>query len=171
MKLKIPIPIELTNCRCIYGCDHERHHLYRNKFTKATYEGQYYWNIVEYIKDKNISPLDADDLELFQDIIFESPMGRIHIYFYERLFDNSYKAQPEWTLEIFCKYLEFLDKISPLFTHDAFSFVFRQKNVALIESLLKVMPIEIKLRFIREADNYPQIIKSVPKLKLYNLFS
>lgn len=169
----IPIPLNMTKCRCIFGCDHDRHKPYHNQFiTKEDwYERQYYWNVAKYVMDPNILPSNADDLELFQDAIFESPWGRIHIHFYENLFKSYYKFSPEWTLKVFCKYIGFLERISSLFVNDAFDFVFKKEDTKLIENLLKVMPMGIKMRFIKAAEKYPQTIKAVPKLKLYNLFS
>jgi len=164
----------MTHCRCVYGCDHERHKPYHGKFTSANgdwYERTYYWHIAKYVADLNVSPSNGDDLELFQDVVFESPWGRIHIDFYERLFKNYYKFNSEWVIITFSRYLEFLEKLSPLFTNDAFSFIFSKKDVKMIESLLKVMSLPIKLRFIKAAEKYPDMIQSVPKLKLYNLFS
>lgn len=164
----------MTHCRCVYGCDHERHKPYHIKFTNVAFdwcERQYYWDIGKYIMDPNISPLDPDDLEVFQDIVFESPWGRIHIDFYERLFKNYYKFNEDWVLKVFSKYLLFLDAISPLFLQDALYYVFRQGDIATIEKLLKELSFDMKMKFIKASEKYPDIIKAVPKLKLYNLFS
>lgn len=164
----------MTNCRCIFGCDHERHKPYHNKFTNAIgeyTERQYYWNVAKYVLDSKVSPSDGDDLELFEDAIFESPWGRIHIHFYEWLFRNYYKTQPEVVIQIFTRYLGYLEKLSVLFVNDAFDFIFRQDNPKLIETLLKISPLNIKMQLIKVAEKYPKAIQSVPKLKLYNLFS
>jgi len=164
----------MNETHCIFGCDHERHQPYHEKFDRAqkgNTERQYYWNVAKYVLDSKISPSDGDDLELFEDAIFESPWGRIHIYFYEWLFKNYYATQPEVVLRIFSRYLEYLEKCSILFVDDAFNFIFRQKDSKLIESLLKIMSLSSKLRLITVSDKYPDIVRSVPKLKLYNLFS
>lgn len=173
-KANIPIPLYMTNARCIFGCDHDRHKPYHGKFTSANgdwYEKQYYWHVAKYVMDRNVSPADGDDLELFQDAVFESPWGRIHINFYEQLFKNYYKLDNRWTVETFCRYLLYIDKLSTLFTNDAFSFIFRKDDPKLILHLLKEMPFEIKMKFIRASEKHPDIIQLVPKLKLYNLFS
>jgi hypothetical protein len=163
----------MTNCRCRFGCEHERHKPHHNKFTikEDWFERQYYWNVAKYVMDSNISPSDADDLELFQDAVFDSPWGRIHIHFYEQLFKNYYQYQPDWALKVFARYLLFLENVSSLFTNDAFHYIFKKKDVQLITNLMKEMSPEIKLRFIKMSENYPNIIKTVPKLKMYNLFS
>ena len=163
-----------TRGDCIFGCDHERHQPYHKKFTQAEgerFERQYYWHVAKYIMDSNISPSDGDDLELFEDAIFESPWGRIHIHFYEELFKNYYQFSPEWVLQVFSRYLEYLEVLSSLFTNDAFEFIFRKKDYHLITKLLKIMPIRIKLSFIKAAEKHPEVLQSVPKLKIYNLFS
>lgn len=159
---------------CISDCDHERHKSHREKLAQAKeamLEGQYYWCVARYVTDRNISPSDVDDLEFFQDSVFESPWGRIHIFFYEWMFKKYYQSNPDWYVLVFTKYLEYLDKISPLFSQDAFYFVFRQNNIQLVESVLKAMSFDIKLRFIKASEKYPDMIRKVPKLKLYNLFS
>lgn len=164
----------MTNCRCIFGCDHERHKPYHGKFTHANgdwYEKTYYWNVAKYVMDPNVSPSDGDDLELFQDAIFESPWGRIHIYFYEQLFKNYYKFDVRWTVQTFCKYLLFLNKISSLFVNDAFEFIFRQKDSKMILDILNEMSFDIKMQFIKASEKHPEVLKSIPKLKIYNLFS
>jgi len=159
---------------CIFGCDHERHKPYHEKFDRAqegNTERQYYWNVAKYVLDSKLSPSDGDDLELFEDAIFDSPWGRVHIYFYEWLFQNYYKSQPEVVVQIFTRYLEYLGKISMLFVDDAFSFIFKREDYKLIEKLLAIMPLTTKLQFIKTSEKYPKAIQSVPKLKLYNLFS
>jgi hypothetical protein len=121
--------------------------------------------------DSKISPSDEDDLEIFEDAIFDSPWGRVHIYFYEWLFENYYQSQTEVVIRTFVRYLDFLNEISPLFTIDAFNFVFRKNDIKLVENLLNLMTLETKLNFIKASDKYPEVVRSVPKLKLYNLFS
>lgn len=159
---------------CICGCKHERHQVYHEKFESAKknkFERQYYQHLTTYVMDSNLSPSDSDDFEMFQDIVFESPWGRVHIHFYEQLFKNYYKYHPDWVLKVFSAYLVYLNKASPLFTGDAFGFIFNKNDVPLIEKLLKELPFEIKMQFIRHSEKYPTMMKAVPKLKLYNLFS
>lgn len=167
------IPNYLTHCIC--GCDHERHKPYHDKFRRKDgeqlFERQYYWSVAKYVMDPNITSSDGDDLELFEDAVFESPFGRIHIHFYEQLFKNYYQFNSDWVLKVFCKYLLFLEELTVLFTNDAFNYIFRKNDPKLILNLLKEMPLEIKLRFIKESEKHPEIIRAVPKLKLYNLFS
>ena len=164
----------MNDKHCIFGCDHERHQPYSKKFDRAqegNTERQYYWNVAKYVLDSKLSPSDGDDLEMFEDAVFDSPWGRIHIYFYEWLFKNYYTTQPEVVLRVFSRYLEYLEKCSVLFVDDAFNFIFKQNNPKLVESLLKIMSLKIKLRLIAVSEKYPEAIRSVPKLKLYNLFS
>lgn len=164
----------MINPHCIFGCDHDRHKPYHDKFIKANgdwYERTYYWHVAKYVMDKNVSPNDGDDLELFQDAVFESPWGRIHISFYEQLFKNYYQLDARWTVGAFCRYLLYIDKLSTMFTGDAFEFIFRKDDPELIPHLLKEMPLDIKMNFIKASEKHPKIIQSVPKLKLYNLFS
>lgn len=156
---------------CRFGCKHEQHQVYRDMFKQSAFERQFLWDVALYVTDPKISFSNADDVELFQDLVFDSPYGRIHIFFYEELFKNYYQYQPEWTLKVFPRYLQFLEKISSLFVDDAFHYIYKQKDSKLIEKLLKTMPLNIKLRFIKFSEKYPEAIQTIPKLKIYNLFS
>jgi hypothetical protein len=165
---------------CSSGCTHERHQKYLHLFKDEALVGQpsgvfeagLLWHTAKYVLDSNISPNDADDLELFHDLIFESKFGRLHIYFYEQyLFPRYFKFNPGWVMQVFSKYLEFLERISPLFTNDAFDFIYRHRDSKLVLMLLDEMSFDIKMRFIKHADKHPDMMRLVPKLKLYNLFS
>jgi hypothetical protein len=123
------------------------------------YERQYLWQIGKLVMDSNLSPTDADDLEVFQDLVFDSDRGRLHIFFYEELFKNYYQYQPDYTLKVFSRYLAYLDKLSTLFSGDAFDFIFKKHDPKLITDLIKM------------SERYPDMLRAVPKLKLYNLFS
>lgn len=157
---------------CRVSCDHDRHQPYLPLFkNKEMYERQYLWEIGKLVMDPKLSPADADDLEVFQDLVFDTERGRLHIFFYEELFRNYYQYQPDWTQKVFIRYLMYLDTISSLFSNDAFSYIFKKEDATLTTNLLKEMPFEIKMRFIKASEKYPKIIQIVPKLKLYNLFS
>lgn len=157
---------------CRRGCDHDRHQPYLALFRdKEMYERQYLWQIAKFVMDPKLSPSDGDDLEIFQDLVFDTERGRLHIFFYEELFKNYYQYQPDWTLKVFVRYVAFLNAVSGLFANDAFHYIFKKEDPQLITNLLKEMPVKQKLDFIRFSDKYPDMIKAVPKLKLYNLFS
>lgn len=157
---------------CRIHCDHDRHKPYLHLFKdKEIFERQYLWEIGKFVMDPNLSPKNGDDLEVFEDLVFDSERGRLHIFFYEELFKNYYQYQPDWTLKVFSRYLSYLDSLSSLFSNDAFHYIFKKEDSKLITGLLKEMSFEIKIKFIRESDKYPNIIRAVPKLKLYNLFS
>lgn len=153
------------------NCDHKNHQPHQENFSKVLFEKTYLWNVGVYVNDTKIDPSDADDLEFFQDMVFDSPYGRIHIFFYEELFKNYLHLNRDWTIRTFARYVLFLENISSLFSEEALGFVYRKQEPAVITDLLKVMDMEVKLRFIRLADKYPDVLHAVPKLKLYNLFS
>lgn len=157
---------------CRLGCDHDRHQSYTPLFRdREMYERQYLWQIGKFVMDPKLSPSDGDDLELFQDLVFDSDRGRLHIFFYEELFKNYYQYQPDWTLKVFVRYVMYLDKLSTLFSGDSFDFILKKSDPKLITDLLKEMPFNLKMRLIKMSERYPDMIKAVPKLKLYNLFS
>ena len=157
---------------CRLGCTHERHQKYLGLFKDDVFQQGLLWHIAKYVMDPKISPNDDEDYELFQDLIFESKFGRLHIYFYDQyLFPRYFKLNSDWTTQVFCKYLEFLEKSSSLFTNDAFDFIYKYRDSKLVLMLLERMSFDIKMRFIKHSEKHPDMIKLVPKLKLYNLFS
>lgn len=153
------------------NCDHENHAPHQKNFSKELYERSYLWNVGVYVNDPRIDPSNEDDLEFFQDMIFDSPYGRIHIFFYEELFKNYLNLNRDWTVRTFARYVLFLENISQLFSEEALNFVYRKQEPSVITDLLKVMDMDVKLRFIRLADKHPDVMRAIPKLKLYNLFS
>jgi hypothetical protein len=154
------------------GCTHERHQKYLHLFKDDVFETSLLWHTAMYVWDKQISAKDDEDMELFQDLIFESKFGRLHIYFYDQyLFPRYFKLNSDWVIKVFSKYLEFLERGSPLFTNDAFDFIYKYRDSKLVLMLLDEMSFDIKMRFIKHSEKHPDMIQLVPKLKLYNLFS
>lgn len=153
------------------NCEHERHQHYLT-ILDGTYTEYYYLAMVyKFVVDPNLSSEDPEDLELFQDLIFDGPMGRIHIYYYEELFRRFYSVNPEKVITTLSCYLQYLDVLSGLFVDDAYAFVFRQDDPILIDALLNSLSFKLKMSFLREAQKKPGIIQLSDKLKLLNLFS
>jgi hypothetical protein len=152
-------------------CKHERHRPYLAVFDGAHPDTAFLRKISEFVLDEKLSCQDPDDLELFQDLVFDGPSGRIHIFYYEELFKNHFKSLPKQTTQQFSKYLTYLNEISNLFTRDAYHFVFLKDDPILIDNLLEYLPFDLKMQFIHEAQTRPGIIRLSDKLKLYNLFS
>lgn len=155
---------------CRNHCTHERHSEYLGAFSDSIGEDEFVGYISKFLLDSQLSPFDSDDLDLYQDIVFDSKWGRLHIFYYEDLF-STYHIRPIEFAKKFNQHLEYLGHISSLFLLDAFTFVLKKNDPVLVEFLMKHMSLRTKLLFIREAWHYPQIIQAVPKLKLYNLFS
>lgn len=153
------------------NCDHDRHQPYLHIFNENTPDWTYLRHISRFVLDPNLSPEDPEDLELFQDLLFDGPMGQIHIFYYETMFPSNRFYYPKEIIRHFVKYLSFLNKLSPLFVRDAYYFIFRRKSQLLINQMLDELPFEIKMDFIREAQKQPDIIELSDKLKMYNLFS
>lgn len=153
------------------NCDHENHLPHQKNFSREIHERGYLWNVGVYVNDTRIDPSNEEDLEFFQDMVFDSPYGRIHIFFYEELFKNYLHLNRDWTVRTFARYVLFLENISALFSEEALNFVYRKQEPSVITDLLKVMDMDVKLRFIRLADKHPDVMRAIPKLKLYNLFS
>lgn len=158
----------LNKCEC-----NKHHQKYLNAFTNQTYQLEYFTNITQFVLDSELSPDNSEDVDLFQALLFDGMHGRIHIIYYENLFYSPwlYKISPEKLTKVFARYLDYLDKMSTLFTLDALHFIFKQQNPYLIECLLNDLSVKNKLQMIRLSELYPEMIQTVPKLKLYNLFS
>lgn len=158
---------------CLYGaCTHERHEKYLGLHGENVFEQNLLWHIAMYVWDPKMSPNDGDDFELFQDLVFESRFGRLHIYFYDKyLFDSYYAFNPDFVTSVFSRYLLYLEKASPLFANDAFDYLCKKNDSKLILSMLNKMSFDIKIRFVKHTEKYPAVLQAVPKLKLYNLFS
>ena len=152
-------------------CEHERHQAYLHLFSENCPEPTYLRHISLFVLDPNLSPEDAEDLELFQDLLFEGPFGRIHIFYYEQLFREFYSTEPKLVLATLSGYLSFLIKLSDLFVYDAYHTIIQREDSYLIDNLLRVLPFHLKMNFLKFSQRYPKALEISPKLKLFNLFS
>jgi hypothetical protein len=155
---------------CSNNCTHERHSDYLGAFSASIKEDEFLKYISKFLLDSRLSPFDADDLDLYQDLVFDSKWGRLHIFYYEDLF-STYYIRPVEFAKKFSRHLDYLGQCSVLFLLDAFTFILKKNNPYMVNFLMKFMSLKTKLLFIRETEHYPQIVQAVPKLKLYNLFS
>lgn len=153
---------------CLKKCEHERHQIYLSAFSVLSIY-DFVEFITKFVLDPNISPDNADDLELFQDFVFSDRLGRLHVFYYHNMFEDRPDAN-ELLIKAYCQYLNFLGQISSFFQQESLEFIFRWKPFY-IESILKLSSPQVKLDIIKISNNYPEIIKRIPKLKLYNLFS
>src|SRR5271155_381452 len=96
---------------CKKPCPHERHQLYVGAFDEKL-ETEFIWSISKYLTDPKISADDEDDLDLFYDLIFQSRFGRLHIHFYEYIFQKHYQSNAQHVVCAFSTYLDFIGRIS-----------------------------------------------------------
>lgn len=152
----------------------ERHQKYLDAFSAFYTEQEYISTFTHFIMDSKISPLDDDDVELFKDFLFESKFGKIHIYYFERLFNQlSDKDTFDWNVRVMAKYIEFIGKISEFYCGDIFIYLFSKINKSehVISLLLNYLPKEDRMIMAKVAQTYPVVLTKNPKLKLYSLFS
>lgn len=151
------------------------------------YRKDYLQIITDYINDPSISHLDIDDLELFQTLLYEGPWGKIHIVYYVEQIEEYEKQEItcDYLVGNLARYLDYLNQISALLVNDMFYHIFRywkyddlnsyyrsiEKGKPVIEGLLSVLTPDIKLRLVQVADQHPNIVQHIPKLKLYLTFS
>lgn len=152
----------------------ERHQKYLGAFSAFCIEDEYLSNITDFIMDPKNSPSNDDDVELFKDFLFESKFGRIHICYFDLWFSKiGNKTNFDWTVRVMSRYIEFIRKISEFYIDDIFNMFLTELNASqdAIALLLKLLPMEDRMSFVRAAKVYPKALKRVSKLKLYYLFS
>lgn len=152
---------------------HERHQKYFDAF--LTGEGltnsKYLNYITQYIFDPNLSPDNADDLELFKNLLFESFKGTVHIDYYDRVLKNWSTFAPNQTTDTLSRYSYFLSRLSVMFLQDFFNHLLEFDNNQIIINLFPKLDSYSKVQFIEWADKNPQVVKLIPKLKMYLLFT
>jgi hypothetical protein len=124
---------------------------------------------------------------MFQRLLYEGPWGKIHIVYYVDQIEEYEKNEItcDYLVNNLAKYADFLNQISVLLVNDMFYHIFRlwkwddissyfrsmEKGKPVIEGLLTALSSDTKLRMVQVADQYPNIVQYIPKLKLYLTFS
>jgi hypothetical protein len=151
----------------------ERHQQYASAFSlKSEYLGNYYPYISKFLCDPQLNINDGDDATVLFDLLYNSKFGAIHISYYKFLLRRINNINYEWTLKVLSKYVNFLGKRSYLYQVDMFDSLFRDfPNTKLWEDFLKALAPEDLTLFIECAAKYSSVVKAIPKIKLYLLFS
>lgn len=148
----------------------ERHTIYRNGFNTCTNEKDYYKIINKYILDGNLSPANTDDVELFKDLLFESKFRRIHLE-YARWLIEWCKKKPS-RRKLVLSYIKYIASASSLHLRDFWGIILTEHNKDFIVDLLSEADSEVRLTIVTGAvENNPKLMKLIPKLKMYLLFS
>lgn len=152
---------------------HERHQKYFDAFLlkKELTDSNYFNFITRFISDPNLSHLNEDDLSFFQDLLFESFREKVHIRYYDWTIVKWLPFANAQTIKILSKYSDYLGAVSELFLTELFSHVFRLPNKEVIVDLFNALSTQNTLIFIKWADRNPEVVKLIPKLKFYLLFS
>jgi hypothetical protein len=152
---------------------HERHQKYFDAFLikEGLTDSRYLNYITQYIFDPNISPDDEDDLDFFKDLLFESIKGKVHINYYDWVITHWLKFAFPQAVTTLARYSHFLGRLSSMFLYDFFNYLLKLPNKEIIVALFKELSTENKIQFIGWADHHPEIVKLIPKLRLYLLFS
>lgn len=147
----------------------ENHLAYENSFYNCESIVDYYQELNKFLLDKNLSPSNTEDVEIFKDLLFESKFTKIHLSFIKWLIDwDTYHSR----VEVIDSYAKYINQISSLHARDFWSILFDDKNISLIERLIKQASVETKVALVVAAVEYkPQIMKAIPKLKTYLIFS
>lgn len=152
---------------------HERHQKYFDAFLieDGLTNSKYLNYITQYIFDTNLSPDNNDDLEFFKNLLFESIKGKVHINYYDWVVSRWTQLAFEQTVETLVRYSYFLGKLSDMFLHDFFNYLLKSKHNKIIINLFPKLDHYSKVQFIKWVDLNPEVIKMIPKLKMYLLFT
>lgn len=152
---------------------HERHQKYFDAFLieEGLTNSKYLNYITQYIFDPAMSPDNEDDLEFFKNLLFESMKGKVHIDYYDRVVTRWSQFAFDQTIETLARYAYFLGRLSGMFLHDFFHYLLRLDNKEILIHLFPKLDSQSKIHFIEWADYHPEIVESIPKLKMYLLFT
>lgn len=152
---------------------HERHQKYFGAFLiKEGLSNSKYLNyITQYIFDPNLSPDNEDDLEFFKNLLFESMKGKVHIDYYDRVATGWTQYAFDQTIDTLARYSYFLSRLSDMFLRDFFNYFLRFDNKEIIVHLFPKLDSCSKVEFIKWADQNPEVVNLIPKLKMYLLFT
>ena len=152
---------------------HERHQKYFDAFSikDGLTDSKYMNYITQYIFDPCISPDNEEDIYFFKDLLFESIKGKVHISYYDWVISHWSKCAFVQSIETLARYSLYISRLSELFVHDFFNYLWQLPNKEIIVQLFPKLDHVSKLMFISWADTNPEIITLIPKLKLYLLFT
>lgn len=150
---------------------YKRHQKYFGAFCYSDIT-RYLSAISRYIKDKNISHLDEDDVEFLRYLLFDGPFGKIHISYYTGLHDRK-RSRKHFSPSVrsLARYADFLSVLSPYFYTDFLHVLFKKADKSLVGAVYKHLSSDNKLVFIYYVQQYPDVIKQLPKIKLLTTFS
>jgi len=152
---------------------HERHQKYFDAFLikEGLTDSKYLNYITQYIFDPNLSPDDEDDLEFFKNLLFESIKGKVHIDYYDRVVTRWTQFTFDQTVDTLTRYSYFLSRLSDMFLHDFFNYLLKIDNKEIVVHLFFKLDNYSKIEFIKWADQNSEVVKLIPKLKMYLLFT
>jgi hypothetical protein len=152
---------------------HERHQKYFDAFLieEGLTNSKYLGYITQYIFDPAMSPDNEDDLEFFKNLLFESMKGKVHIDYYDQVVTKWVKFAFNQTIETLARYAYFLGRLSDMFLKDFYNYLLKFDDKEILIHLFPKLDSQSKVHFIEWADDYPEIVESIPKLKMYLLFT
>jgi hypothetical protein len=152
---------------------HLRHQKYLRVFSSLPDKIVLLKTITRFINDKAISHLDPDDLQLFQNLVFDTGCGPVNISFYSQVKKKYTRSKTCFipSAKVLARFADFTGQISSLFVDDLFLHLLRNTNNSFIKSVFDKLSAVNKLKMMHLADTYPEIIKRIPKIKLYLTFS
>jgi len=151
-----------------YESDHPRHKIYTDAFNLDSIE-DYYKKVADFVMDPAMDPTNADDLDLFVSLTFDSKFKHIHTslcrYFLVNI-DNY-----EYALPALSKFLDFLDRDVGLFSNDFFHTLMRDYSPKIVERVFESLSSQLKMSFLDVIIKYSDVLKQCPRIKLYIVFS
>lgn len=155
--------------------EHKRHQRHVDAFVRTKHPYELATLISKYIYDPEISPLNADDLDLLKIFLFDNGQSKFHIRYYSDQLVNvvlNNKKRRVKAIRKICRYADFLVRINDLMTVDLFHHIFRlHDNLQTAEDIFNGISNYTRVKFVHTALQYPNVIARIPKLKLYVTFS
>jgi hypothetical protein len=147
-----------------------RHSIYQDGFDNCNNVLIYYKFLNKFLLDKNLSPYNQDDVELLKDLLFESKLKKVHLG-YAMWMISWCKKNKTGTL-IVSNYIRYISNLSILHMNDFWTILLVNRHKKFIEKLLNLGDSDVRLALVNAAVVLnPKLMKHIPKLKTYLLFS
>lgn len=152
----------------------DRHQEYLEAFSIRPYDTltdiMYLNYINKYIMDPNINYLNNDDQNFFNDLLFNSNFGSVHFRYCEWITSKWAHFAFASAIVYLSNYSHFLGKANPLLLESFLKQLFELKNKQFAIDIFDNLSIDNKIRFIKLADRYPEIINHSSKFKTFSVF-
>lgn len=151
---------------------HRKHTPYIKAYVGQVGIIEFFKFISKFLNDPNLSPSNAEDIGLFRSFLCDSKFGMLHITYCSYIVKNMNSKNYNSSVRKLVKYINYAGQTMIGYQEDIYEHLFRDvKNKVLLESLLKKLAPDDRLRFMNQAMVHSNIVEMIPKIKLYILYS